>query len=68
MYREETLQEEKERISNAFASIEDGELLKEVLKFALSVSHNPLFKKITWNVIFLLISHFNAFYFVSSGG
>ena len=40
MYQEETLQEEKESISNAFASIEDGELLKEVLKFALSVSYS----------------------------
>lgn len=38
MFREETLQEEKERISHAFASIENVDLLKEVLTFALSVS------------------------------
>lgn len=36
MYRDETLQEEKERISHAFASIENADLLKEVLIFALS--------------------------------
>lgn len=38
-YHDETQLEEKERISHALASIEDEELLKEVLKFASSVSY-----------------------------
>lgn len=44
MYQDESHQEEKERISLAFASIENEDLLQEVLAFAQSVSEELISK------------------------
>lgn len=38
MYKEETLQEEKERISRSLGAFKDTKILSKVLDFAMSVS------------------------------